>query len=97
MPILPAFYRHLKAQHSRSDLDGPSSLGKRITNTFLANHSSSSKGSKGHPKDPYPLYSARGYEELNEMEAQNQSKGLGGIIRGTEVSIVVEDRESRNS
>ena len=24
------------------------------------------------PRDPYPLYSTRGYEELDEMEAQKR-------------------------
>lgn len=94
MPILPAFYRHIKAPHSESGLSGPSSLARKVTNTFLGQRSNSSKGSKTQPKDPYPLYSTRGYEELDELEAQKRGKASGGIVRDTEVSVVVEDRGS---
>ncbi len=94
MPILPAFYRYLKAHRSQSGSSGPSSLSKKITNSFLDHRASNPKALKARPKDPFPLYSTKGYEELEEMEAQRQAKGLGGIVRGTEVSVVVEDRES---
>lgn len=32
----------------------------------------------------------RGYEELNDAEAQTQAKELGGIIRDIEMSVFVE-------
>lgn len=99
MPILPAFYRHLRTHHlsPKSSPRGSPNLSKRITNSFLSQRrggggggggSGNASASKKAP-DPYPLYSTRGYEELEEMEA---GKGLGGIVRGTEVSVVVEDR-----
>ena len=115
MPILPAFYRHIRTLHqdrqhrqqsnpsaSSAANGSPTRLKKFTTNSFLAGKGSggsserSADGGKGKGgKDPYPLYSTRGYEELDELEAQRRdAKGMGGIVRGTEVSVVVEDRGS---
>ncbi|MCJ1460422.1 hypothetical protein MMC28_010804 [Mycoblastus sanguinarius] len=92
MPILPAFYRHVAAQHSQSGSSGSSGLRNNLSSSILGHRKSGSKDSKAQPKDPYPLYSTRGYEELDETEAQRQAKSLGGIIRGTETTIVFESR-----
>lgn len=98
MPVIPAFYRHIKTHRSfrRGSSDRVTgSLVKKITNSFLG-HRNSNDPSKvvAKPKDPFPLYSTRGYEELDEMDArvQEQASGVGGIVRGTEISIVMKSR-----
>lgn len=92
MPILPAFYNHLKSHHSQAQSSNPNSFGKKITSSIMGHKSSSSKSSKGQPKDPYPLYSTRGYEELDEIEAQRKARELGGIVKGTELTVISENR-----
>lgn len=90
MPILPAFYRHIAAQRSESGSSGSSSLRRNLSTSVKGHRSGGSKASKGRPKDPYPLYSTRGYEELDEIEAQRQAKPLGRIVRTTEASVTSE-------
>jgi len=92
MPVLPAFYHHVTAQRSHSGSTGTSGLRKNLKASILGHTSGGSKGPKAKPKDPYPLDSTRDYEELDEIEAQKQAKPLGGIMRGTEVSVVREDK-----
>lgn len=79
LPILPAFYRHIAARRSPSSSADPSGLRKNLTTSILGHKSGGSKGSKSQSKDPYPLYTTRGYEELDEIEAQKQAKELGVV------------------
>lgn len=65
---------------------------KHFSNSMFGHKSGTSKGSKAPPKDPYPLYSTRGYQELDELEAQKQAQRSQGINRSTEINVVVEDR-----
>ncbi|KAL6712882.1 hypothetical protein ACLMJK_009594 [Lecanora helva] len=106
MPILPAFYRHIKAYHqhhlalfpqqplspsdpSSSSGGSPTRLKKFTTNSFIAPGNDSERRQmmrKSGARDPYPVYSTRGYEELDELE-----RGKGeGIVRELEVSVVSE-------
>ena len=103
LPILPAFYRHIKT-HNRSSHDdsgplpqSPGGLSQKLTNSFLGGRHRGAEGPKAlaaaQLKEPFPLYSSRGYEELDEIEAQ-----MGGrrIVRRTDISVTVESRAGGN-
>lgn len=92
MPILPAFYRHISSQLSQSGYSGTSGPSNNIMPMVLGHRNDSSKGSRTRPRDPYPLDSIRGYEELNDTEAQRHEKGAGGMVRDMEMSVMVEHR-----
>ena len=68
-----------------------------MTNSFLSGRHRSDEAPKvpagAQLRDAYPLYSTRGYTELNEIEAQEIG---GGIMRRTDVSVVVESRVSES-
>ncbi|KAL8811929.1 MAG: hypothetical protein Q9223_007418 [Gallowayella weberi] len=78
MPILPAFYRHLKSQNSSHTNESPKGGLSASILGFQKQSVASSKRSKNSKlKDPFPVYSTtddkmttRGYEELDELEAQ---------------------------
>ena len=86
MPILPAFLRHI-SRHSQS-------VKKNISSSILGYQSGGSKASKAQPKDPYQLDVTRGYEEIDDAEAQMQATGLGGFVRDVEMSVIVDHTSS---
>ena len=89
MPILPAFLRHI-SKDSQKKLAG-SSVKKNFGSSILGYQSGRSKASKAQPKDQYPLdVTTRGYEEIDDAEAQMQATGLGGIVRTVEMSVFVD-------
>ena len=92
MPILPAFLRHT-SKHSQMRYTS-SSVKNNISSSILGYRSGSSKASKSRPKDPYPLDVTRGYEELDDAEAQTQATGLGGIVGDVEMSVFVKHTSS---
>ncbi|KAL8735402.1 MAG: hypothetical protein Q9166_000947 [cf. Caloplaca sp. 2 TL-2023] len=78
MPILPAFYRHLHNSGSSPANGSPKGgLSASIMGFQKRNLSSSKRSKSSKAKDPFPVYSTtddkmttRGYEELDELEAQ---------------------------
>ncbi|KAL8804121.1 MAG: hypothetical protein Q9182_002754 [Xanthomendoza sp. 2 TL-2023] len=82
MPILPAFYRHLKTQkissyHTSESPKGGGGLSASILGFQKRSVASSKRSKNSKLKDPFPVYSTtddkmttRGYEELDELEAQ---------------------------
>ncbi|KAL9599318.1 MAG: hypothetical protein Q9219_003945 [cf. Caloplaca sp. 3 TL-2023] len=80
MPILPAFYRHVRQSGSSASRSGKGGLSASILG-FQRSKKSPVVGSKrskeSKTKDPFPVYSTtddkmttRGYQELDELEAQ---------------------------
>ena len=76
MPVVPGFYRHVFRGRDRSQ------SGSYISRNVLPNHSSPiigqedsriSRQSRNH-RDPYPIISVLGYEELDELDTNSKAE-----------------------
>ena len=92
LPVLPTFYRHLRSKTAESNFFKSSNLAKGLSASIIGRRSG---GSKGKAKDPYQIYSTRGYEEIDAAVLERRGGGhgnLGGIVKDMEMSVISERR-----
>lgn len=87
MPILPAFYRHIRGRALESNRFKTS---KGVSASILERNSSKSKRKA---RDPYQIYSTKGYEEIDAVETERRTGEHGqlrGIVKDVEMSVISE-------
>lgn len=92
LPILPTFYRHLRSKAAESNSSKTSNPVKGLSASIVGRRSG---GSKGKAKDPYQIYSTKGYEEIEAAALERRGGGqgiLGGIMKDMEMSVISEKR-----
>ncbi|KAF7502497.1 hypothetical protein GJ744_005654 [Endocarpon pusillum] len=92
LPVLPTFYRHLRSKAAESNSSKSTNPVNRLSASIIGRRTG---GSKGKPKDPYEIYSTKGYEEIVAAELERRGDGhgnLGGIMKDMEMSVISEKR-----
>ena len=90
MPILPAFYRHFRGKARGSDRSKSGDLTKGLSASILKRNSGNSKIKA---KDPYHVYSTKGYEEIDAANLKRHTDAHGefrGIVKDVEMCVISE-------